>query len=168
MTRRLLATIALITATAMTAFGQIQFGGQLGLAFDNTDLYIGGNAVFNSPWELNDQTVRFNPEVSFYFLEDSPVFDQSLMVIALNGLYPLGLEFANTYVGAGVLISFYNADFDTDLIGSDFDDTDVGLNAKFGIDFGKEDSSIIPWVEGGVQIVDGGGLYVQGGARVAL
>ena len=168
MTRRLLAAFALITVTATTAFGQIQFGGHLGLAFSDSDLYVGGNAVFNSPWELNDQTVRLNPEVSFYFLEDSPVFDQSLMVIALNGLYPLGLEFANTYVGAGVLISFYNADFDTDLIGSDFDDTDVGLNAKFGIDFGNEDSSIIPFAEGGVQIVDGGGLWVQGGARVAL
>ncbi|HUF08656.1 MAG TPA: hypothetical protein VMO47_05000 [Rhodothermales bacterium] len=168
MTIRLLATITLITATSMTAFGQVQFGGQLGLAFDNSDLYIGANAVFPSPWELNDQTVQFNPEVNFYFLEDSPVFDQSLMVIALNGLLPLGLEFANTYVGAGVLLSFYKADFETDLIGDDFDDTDVGLNAKLGIDFGKEDSTIIPWVEGGVHIVDGGGLYVQGGARVAL
>lgn len=170
MIRSALITLALIAASATTSLAQFQIGGQLGIDLSGSDLFIGGNAVFDLPWQINDHTVKGNPEVSFYLLDDSPTYDQGLTMIALNGLYPVDLRIANAYFGGGLLIGLYSGEVRTASPGEDrsLDDTDIGIDLKVGVDFARDDSKIIPWAEGGLNIIDGGGLFVQGGARFSL
>jgi len=172
MMRTFLVTIALLSGYAVTALGQSKIGGQLGIDLSGSNLFIGANAVFDLPWEVNFHTMRGNPELSYYPLDDSPGHSRSLTMIALNTLYPLDVDFANAYIGGGLLIGLYRGEL-TRVIGGNqevvnLDDTNFGLDAKFGVDFGKEDSKITPWVESGINIIDGGGFFVQGGARFAL
>lgn len=174
LTRWLLLPSALVGLTMATAAAQFQIGPQIGLDFDNSDFFFGANAVFDLPWELGDETLDGNPEIYFYLLEDRPGFSQSFTLIALNALYPLGLDFANAYVGGGLLIGIFRAEFDQSLskgaggFDGSLDDTDVGLNTKFGVEFGKEYDKYAPWVEAGLHIRDGGGLWAQGGVRLRL
>ncbi len=166
--RRFFITVALIAGPAVAGFCQFQFGPQIGLDFNNSDLYVGANAVFNLPWELNEHGLQGNPEVNFYFLDSVPGYTENYTLIALNALYPLDLEFVNAYLGGGLLIGLDNVKDRNGPNPRNFHNTDIGLNTKFGVDFAKEDSKIIPWGEIGLHIKDGSGLWLQGGARFVL
>ncbi|HUF11135.1 MAG TPA: hypothetical protein VMO47_17570 [Rhodothermales bacterium] len=174
----ILSAVALATAFSIsTAVAQTLIGPHVGYDADVEELFVGANAVFDLPFQVGESTLRGNPEFSYFLIGDTPGVSSSLWAVTLNALYPLTLEFADTYVGAGLAISRWSFDFDAnDLFskgsGIIFDDfstseTNLGLNAKVGANFGRE-SSFKPFAEAGIIIGDGSRIYAQGGARFAI
>ncbi|HEY5565237.1 MAG TPA: hypothetical protein VIL33_06575 [Rhodothermia bacterium] len=170
-----LSAVALATALSISsAAAQTLIGPHVGYDADVEELYFGVNGVFDLPFQIGDATLRGNPEFSYFLMGDSPGFSQTLWTVTLNALYPLTLEFADTYVGAGLAISRWSFSYDGDffskgggIILDDYSETDLGLNAKVGANFGRE-SRIKPFAEAGIVIGDGSRIYAQGGARFAI
>jgi hypothetical protein len=154
------------------AFAQFGVGGHVGY-FDFDHAYVGANAVFDLPIEVGDSKLKGNPEFNYYFVsEESDLVDVTFWQVALNALYPLDLiESADTYVGAGLIISRWSADysgeFDSVFGNLDFDESRVGLLAKIGATFGGS-GSIQPFGEVGFDLIEDGGLFLQGGARISV
>jgi len=173
----ILSAVALATAFSISsAVAQTLVGPHVGYDADVEELFVGANAVFDLPFQIGDATLRGNPEFSYFLIGDSPGFSQSLWTITLNALYPLTLEFADTYVGAGLAISRWSFDYDGDffskgsgiIIGDlSTSETNLGLNGKVGANFGRE-SKFKPFAEAGIVIGDGSRIYAQGGARFAI
>lgn len=174
----ILTLVALATAfstSAAVAQSGALIGPHVGYDADIEELFFGVNGVFDLPFQIGDATLRGNPEFSYFLLGDSPGFSQTLWTITLNALYPLTLEFADTYAGAGLAISRWSFDYDDDffskgagiIIDPSRSSTDLGLNAKVGANFGRE-SKFKPFAEAGVILGDGTRIYAQGGARFAI
>jgi opacity protein-like surface antigen len=176
----ILSLVALATAfstSAAVAQSGTLIGPHAGYDADVEELFVGANAVFDLPIQLGDATLHGNPEFSYFLIGDDPGVSTSLWTVTLNALYPLTVEFADTYVGAGLAISRWSFDFDTNdffskgtgiIIGDlSRSETNLGLNAKVGANFGRE-SSIKPFAEAGIIIGDGSRIYAQGGARFAI
>ena len=174
----ILSAVALATAISISsavAQSSTLIGPHVGYDADIEELFFGVNGVFDLPFQIGDATLRGNPEFSYFLIGDSPGFSSTLWTITLNALYPLTMEFADTYVGAGLAISRWSFDYDGDffskgagiIIDPSTSETDLGLNAKVGANFGRE-SKFKPFVEAGIVIGDGSRIYAQGGARFAI
>ncbi|MFC2085719.1 hypothetical protein ACFLRO_00750 [Bacteroidota bacterium] len=165
-----LSSTILIALFALTnaANAQIGVGPLVGIAFDGSDLFVGGNATIPMGFQVAEQNLILNPGASYYLIDNVTLF-----IIDVNLLYPFAAGSFNAYAGAGLLVSFWSADYGDvsgflDDLGIDTSSssTDFGLNVKGGAEFGE--GSIRPFGEVGFQIKDGGSLYAQGGARFQL
>ncbi len=166
-----------VFAFVAPTFGQshTQVGGQLGYDFDSSELFFGPNAVFETPIKLGDENLLLNPEFSYYLVDDVPGVSTSFWQLNVTALYPLKVEVADMYVGAGLGISHWSASYDSNyflgkgsIVVPDYSDssTDIGLNGKVGSTFGK--GNVKPFAEFGFVISDSSWLYGQVGARYAL
>ena len=104
----LIASLFMLTATADA---QTKVGAHVGFDTDDSNVMLGVNAVFTGSVKLGESAIRYNPEVS-YFLIDNGTF----IVFSLNFLYPFAIEAADLYAGAGILLSLFSYD------GPDIDD----------------------------------------------
>ena len=150
-----------------TANAQTKVGAHVGFDTDDSNLMLGVNAVFTGSVKLGESAIRYNPEASYFLIDNATFF-----VFSLNFLYPFAIEALDVYAGAGILLSFFS--YDVPDFGSlskttavqNETDTTLGLNVKGGAEFGK--GKMRPFGEVGFFIKDGGFLYLQGGLRFLL
>lgn len=171
-----LALVAVLANHDVMAQENLKVGGQLGYDLDSEELYLGPHAVFDLPLQIGDVTLQGNPEFSYYLVDNPEGVSSSFWLLTLNALYPLNLEFADTYVGAGLAITHWSVSYDeidffskgSGVILTDFEEssTDIGLHAKFGAGFGS--GSFQPGAEVGFIASDSSWLYLQGFVRFAI
>ncbi|MEM6337520.1 MAG: hypothetical protein AAF752_13200 [Bacteroidota bacterium] len=158
------AALLLMLGLSSTATAQIAVGGHAGLNVDAEEIYIGANAMFELPIDLGGSVLVGNPSIDFYpFLGgDGGEFDidQSLLVINLDALYRLTLDFGDPYVGAGLGIARASAE----AFGVSASDTEIGINIKAGSLFGDTDASFRPFGEVGISLGGTETLFIRGGA----
>lgn len=157
---------ALAVAVPAMTQAQNQIGGHLGYDFDSDEIFIGPNAVFETPFTLGDQQLLVNPEFSYYFVDEVPGEDSSFWLLNVCALYPLMVDFADAYLGAGLSISHFSYSFDRARFDNSGSDTDVGLDGKVGASFGQ--GNVKPFGEFGFIISDNSWVYAQVGARYTL
>lgn len=151
-------------------------GGQFGLDFDSEEFFFGPNAILELPVQIGEKNVLLNPEFSYWLVDDGPGVSSSFWMLSVSGLYPLGLEFADTYAGAGLAITHWSFSFDTSdlfskrqgiIIGDlEQSSTDIGILGKVGAAFGT--GNIKPGAEVGFVASDSSWLYAQVFARLAI
>lgn len=124
-------TVLAVGVMAIPAEAQVQFGPQLSYA-DDFDFGIGARAQFDLGSAVDEGGTfgDLRGVVSFdYFFPDCELGDCSYIEINGNALYPFDVEGeVEPYVGAGVNIARVSVE--------DVSDTEVGLNALGGINFG--------------------------------
>lgn len=175
---RTLGALALTMVLWTQASAQIGLGAHVGYDVEFENAYVGANAMFQIPMQVGEQFFRINPEFSYYLIGDeldnidAVDASSSAWLLAVNLIYPFGLEAADFYGGVGLELARVSAsvDFDLDPEFQDFIDsfdtssssTDIGINLKIGAAI-----SLI-FGEIGFHIRDGGGPYAQGGVRVPV
>ena len=131
------------------AQAQIELGPRVGYEIDQFDALTLGGDVRVSTAAL---PVQINGTVDYFFLDDvsqdfgngdSFEASQRLLKFAVNGLFEFGIDnqYFTPYAGPGLSVTRYSLSSDADIDGQnvDFDDdseTDVGLNAVGGAEFG--------------------------------
>jgi hypothetical protein len=164
----LLYVFACLSMLATTAHAQTKIGAHVGFDANDSNVALGVNAVFTGSVKLGESAIRYNPEASYFFVDNV-----TFMVFSINFLYPFAVEAVDLYAGAGILLSLWSFD------GPDLDsflqktaaiqsqtDTSFGLNVKGGGEFGN--GKMRPFGEVGYYVKDGGFLYLQGGLRFLL
>jgi hypothetical protein len=141
----LLALLLLAAAPQARGQAQIELGPRVGYEIDQLNAFALGGDVRVSTAAL---PVQLNGSVDYFFLDDASFSDnagnsveasQNLLKFAVNGLFQFGIDnqYFTPYAGPGLSITRHPVDSDgqgVDL-GSG-SETDVGLNAVGGAEFG--------------------------------
>ncbi|PSQ82508.1 MAG: hypothetical protein BRD44_07995 [Bacteroidetes bacterium QS_7_67_15] len=145
----LLALLLLAAAPQARGQAQIELGPRVGYEIDQLNAFALGGDVRVSTAAL---PVQLNGSVDYFFLDDASFSDnagnsveasQNLLKFAVNGLFQFGIDnqYFTPYAGPGLSITRYSVDSDADIDGQGMDlgsgsETDVGLNAVGGAEFG--------------------------------
>ena len=145
----LLALLLLTAAPQARGQAQIELGPRVGYEIDQLNAFALGGDVRVSTAAL---PVQLNGSVDYFFLDDASFSDgagnsleasQNLLKFAVNGLFQFGIDnqYFTPYAGPGLSITRYSVDSDADIDGQGVDlrsgsETDVGLNAVGGAEFG--------------------------------
>jgi hypothetical protein len=141
----LLALLLLTAAPQARGQAQIELGPRVGYEIDQLNAFALGGDVRVSTAAL---PVQLNGSVDYFFLDDASFSDnagnsveasQNLLKFAVNGLFQFGIDnqYFTPYAGPGLSITRYSVDSDgqgVDLRSGS--ETDVGLNAVGGAEFG--------------------------------
>lgn len=161
MLRRLGLAIAL-TATVI-AFApsptnaQISFGPRIGVPFgdigdDFSDDGSGGTVLIGAEVRFSGPAIplELRPSADFYIQDTPDDTDASLFVVGVDGLYPFVIEnpVFTPYTGGGLRL--IRASVETDNIGRDDTNTNVGVGVVFGAKF--QAAPITPFVELGFDL----------------
>jgi hypothetical protein len=171
--RYLLSLIVLfvgLVATVNPVHAQVKIGPHIGLDFEDSDLFVGGNVLAELGLEVGDQKLLGNADASYWITGDG----YNLFIIDANLLYPFMLGNLNAYGGGGLVISFFSYDIPdfndffskSSAVANSESETDFGLNLKGGVEFPA--GNLLPFGEVGFYIKDGGFLYIQGGLRFGV
>jgi opacity protein-like surface antigen len=133
--------LPLLAAPQARGQAQIEFGPRVGYEIDQFDALTLGGDVRVSTAAL---PVKINGTVDYFFLDDDSFeASQRLLKFAVNGLFEFGIDnqYFTPYAGPGLSVTRYSLNSDADIDGPnvDFDDgseTDVGINAVGGAEFG--------------------------------
>lgn len=173
---RSLGSLAVALALSTSATAQVGVGAHVGYDVEFENAYFGVNSMFQIPMQAGERFFRVNPEFSYYLIGDQLEnvdgvdANSSAWLLAVNLIYPFGLEAADFYGGVGLEVARVSAsvDLDIDPIFDDFFDelgsssTDFGVNLKIGA------AIRLLFAEIGYHIRSGGGPYAQGGIRATL
>ncbi|MEM6338187.1 MAG: hypothetical protein AAF752_16555 [Bacteroidota bacterium] len=162
------AALLLMLGLSSTATAQVAVGAHAGFNVDAEEIYVGANAMFDLPIDLGGSVIVGNPSVDFYpFFGDEVAgvdIDASLLVINLDALYRLTLDFGEPYVGAGLNV----ARASVEVAGFSDSSTDIGINIKAGSLFGEAGSGFRPFGEVGIALGGAESLFIRGGAVFSL
>ncbi|HEX7070942.1 MAG TPA: hypothetical protein VF190_09060 [Rhodothermales bacterium] len=161
---------ALFVAPASAQLTNVGIGPRAGYDFDWESLFLGVDARASVP----SLPVSFNVSGDYFFLEDFEGFgsdaSQSLIKVSLNAIYEIGIDnqVFTPYVGAGLAISRYSLDVESDFGGIDVggSETDLGLNILGGAMFGS--GSLRPFAQLYLTLGDGSTVGIAGGVLFAL
>jgi hypothetical protein len=141
------------------ASAQFRIGPFLGINFDGSTVFLGGEAQFGVRVSDNVSLIAA-PSLDLYLFEDNVTFTR----INLDAVFPFDISGFEVYGGGGLFLQFTSIDLPG--TGCDFidcSDMDVGVNLRGGTLLGSPESSIRPFVEINIALGDGSDVAARGG-----